>query len=220
MKKIFLLLIAGAAACMVCTGCVMTRFSEALLECGKTYQTPEIVTEVAPEDQMLWKKADGSSYLYLPVVAYEQSPAPLYVFYVPEFVPFLFTKQHTGEVRTRRLLKLSDRAAQDLINGKKDVALFDELQLKNEDASLSPKKLKMKKIPVSFNRKDLENEDQLPVWSSRSVGGWLAQVFLPVTFCADIVSSVACTLFVDCIVLPGMGIVWLVEESLTTCPGG
>lgn len=218
MKKIFLRLIASIAACMVCTGCVMTRFSESLLECGVTYQTPDIITDVMSEDQFLWKTADGNAYLCLPVVKYKEVTAPLYVFYVPELVPFSFTKQQIDKVHVRQFLKLSDQSAQDLIGQKKDISLFDELQPLNDQTPLLTRNGNMQKISVTFNRRNLENEDQLPVWSERTAGGYFAQLLLPFTFCMDVAASIVSTVVVDFVVLPGMGIIWLADESLTLFP--
>lgn len=213
-------LLCVAAACMLCTGCVVTRFSESLLEYGVRHTQPDITTEVAEKDQFLWQTEDGeAAYLHLPCVTYEQRPAPIYAFYVPEFVPFRFAKQRTVEKRSFRYIKLSDSAAKALQEQRDHVPLYDEMELVRGPLTLSVlQDTKMKRTPVTFNRRDLEVDDELPVWSERSIGGWFALGLLPVTFCADIAASVASTLLVDCFVLPGIGIVWLVEESLTTFP--
>lgn len=217
--RLFCLMICTALACLFCTGCVVTRFSESLLEYGVRHTQPDITTEVPEKDQYLWQTDAGTAYLYLPCVTYEQRPAPIYAFYVPEFVPFRFAKQHTVEKRAFRYIKLSDSAAKALKEQQDHVPLYDEMELVRGPLTLSVlQDTKMKRIPVTFNRRDLEEDDELPVWSERSVGGWFALGLLPLTFCADVAASVASTLLVDCFVLPGIGIVWLVEESLTTFP--
>lgn len=212
-------LLCVAAACMVCTGCVVTRFSESLLEYGVRHTQPDITTEVAEKDQFLWQTDAETAYLYLPCVTYEQRPAPVYAFYVPEFVPFRFAKQRTVEKRSSRYIKLSGSAAKALQEQQNHVPLYDEMELVRGPLTLSVlQDTKMERIPVTFNRRDLEKNDELPVWSERSVGGWFALGLLPLTVCADIAASVTGTLLVDCFVLPGIGIVWLVEETLTTFP--
>lgn len=217
--RLFCLMICTAVACLFCTGCVVTRFSESLLEYGVRHIQPDITTEVPEKDQYLWQTDAGTAYLYLPCVIYEQRPAPIYAFYVPEFVPFRFAKQHTVEKRAFRYIKLSDSAAKALKEQQGHVPLYDEMELVRGPLTLSVlQDTKMKRIPVTFNRRDLEEDDELPLWSERSVGGWFALGLLPLTFCADVAASVASTLLVDCFVLPGIGIVWLVEESLTTFP--
>ena len=217
--RLFCLMICTAVACLFCTGCVVTRFSESLLEYGVRHTQPDITTEVPEKDQYLWQTDAGTAYLYLPCVTYEQRPAPIYAFYVPEFVPFRFAKQHTVEKRAFRYIKLSDSAAKALKEQQGHVPLYDEMELMRGPLTLAVlQDTKMKRIPVTFNRRDLEKNDELPLWSERSVGGWFALGLLPLTFCADVAASVASTLLVDCFVLPGIGIVWLVEESLTTFP--
>ena len=215
----FFLSICTVATCLLCTGCVMTRFTESLLEYGVRYTRPDITTDVAEKDQYLWQTDAGTAYLYLPCVTYEQRPAPIYAFYVPEFVPFRFAVQRTVENHSDRTFQLSASAANALREQQKNIPLYDEIKPVRNSLTLSVlQDTKMKRIPVTFNRRDLEKEAELPVWSERSIGGWFALGLLPVTFCADIAASVASTLLVDCFVLPGIGIVWLVEESLTTFP--
>lgn len=217
--RLFCLMICTALACLFCTGCVVTRFSESLLEYGVRHTQPDITTEVAEKDQYLWQTDAGTAYLYLPCVTYEQRPAPIYAFYVPEFVPFRFAKQHTVEKRSFCYIRLSDSAAKALKEQQGHVPLYDEMELVRGPLTLSVlQDTKMKRTPVTFNRRDLEEDDELPVWSERSIGGWFALGLLPVTFCTDIAASVVSTLLIDCFVLPGIGIVWLVEESLTTFP--
>ncbi len=217
--RVLAVLFCITAVCLSGTGCVITRFSESLLEYGVRYTQPDITTDVAEKDQYLWQNENGAAYLCLPCVVYEQRPAPLYMFYVPEFVPFRFTKQRTVEKRSFRYIKLSASAAKSLREQQKNVPLYDELMpVQNLLVISGLQEAKMEKFPVTFNRGDLEKDDELPVWSTRSSGGWLSLGLLPVTFCADVAASVTCTLLVDCFILPGIGIVWLVEESLTKFP--
>lgn len=208
------------AVCLLGTGCVMTRFSEALLENGVCYIQPEIPTEIAEKDQFLWQTAEnGPAYLYLPCVSYEQHPAPIYAFYVPEFVPFRFTRERTEENHSDRIFQLSDSAANALREQQKNIPLYDEIKPVRDPLKCSVlQDTMMKKIPVTFYRRDLEKDDELPVWSERSIGSWFALGFLPLTFCADIAASVVSTVLVDCFILPGIGIVWLVEESVSSFP--
>ena len=205
--------------CLLCSGCVMTRFSEALLENGVRYIQPDITTDVAEKDQFLWQTDAGAAYLELPCVTYEQTPAPLYTFYVPELVPFRFAKQRIGEQRSYQHLKLSDSAANALRERQKNIPLYDEIKPVRNPLQLSVlQDTMMKKIPVTFDRRDLEKNNELPVWSERSIGGWFSLSLLPLTFCADVAASVVSTVLIDCFVLPGIGFVWLVEDTLTTFP--
>lgn len=205
--------------CFFCSGCVMTRFSEALLENGVRYIQPDIPTEIAEKDQFLWQTDAGTAYLMLPCVTYEQYPAPLYTFYVPELVPFRFAKLRTGEQRLYQYLKLSDPAANALREQQKNIPLYDEIKPVRNPLQLSVlQDTMMKMIPVTFYRRDLEKDNELPVWSERSIGGWLSLSLLPLTVCADVASSVVSTVLIDCFVLPGIGFVWLVEDTLTTFP--
>lgn len=206
--------------CLLGSGCVMTRFSETLLESGVCYIQPDIATEIAEKDQFLWQTAEnGPAYLYLPSVTYEQRPAPIYAFYVPEFVPFRFASERTVENHTYRFFQLSGAAAKALREQQKNVPLYDEIKPVQNPLKLSVlQDTMMKSIPVTFNRSDMEKDDELPVWKKRSFSGWLSLGLLPVTFCADIAASVISTVFVDCFILPGIGIVWFVEESVTSFP--
>ena len=59
----FFLSICTVATCLLCTGCVMTRFTESLLEYGVRYTRPDITTDVAEKDQYFLKAILGKNGL-------------------------------------------------------------------------------------------------------------------------------------------------------------
>lgn len=219
-RKSFAVFCLAALVSVMSTGCVMTRFTESLLECGVTHTTPDFV-EIAPEDRNLWivPGKDGRAYfLCLPVVSCKQEPAQLYAFSVPVFVPFRFTKHRTEVVRRYQFFQLPEETADALIRGRKDGSLADTLAFLPNDAVSIQETQRVQKVPVDLYRRDLESGDALPVWRERSLGGWAVQIFLPLTFCADVVASVVGTVAVDCVIITSAGITWLTGDPMTRFP--
>ncbi|MBO5958979.1 MAG: hypothetical protein J6Q65_02535, partial [Lentisphaeria bacterium] len=71
---------------------------------------------------------------------------------------------------------------------------------------------------LQFDEPDDDDSMALPVWKHRSGPGWMVQAFLPIVFCADVAASTVSTVLVDLFLLPGIGLVWCVEESLSHFP--